>query len=123
PVRHEVSVPFHDSQVRRKAILIQTGWDRRWATESYWEPGPVLSDAVVFRLIRAGVALVGVDFWITERSSETRLVRTGKIPVVENLRDLSSLPRLGFEFRTALVGDSEGPIQPVYAFAEIPVKS
>src|SRR5437773_7289839 len=39
PIRHEVSVPFHDSQVRGAALLIQTGWDRRWGTEAYWEPG------------------------------------------------------------------------------------
>src|SRR2546427_827594 len=65
PMRHEVNVPFHDSQVKGKAVLIQTGWDVRWGTEAYWEPGPFLSDELIFRLVRSGVGVVGVDFWIT----------------------------------------------------------
>src|SRR2546426_2950010 len=80
PTRHEVSVPFHDSQVRKAALLIQTGWDQKWGTESYWEPGPFLAEHLIFRMVRSGVRLVGVDFPISERSSETRLITTGKIP-------------------------------------------
>src|SRR3989442_1236985 len=72
PTRHEVSVPFHDSQVRGTALLIQTGWDQHWGTDAYWEPGPVLGDHVIFRMVRSGVRLVGVDFPVTERSRETR---------------------------------------------------
>src|SRR5262245_13784019 len=52
PVRHEVSVPFHDSQVRGAALLIQTGWDRRWGTDAYWEPGPFLGEHLIFRMVR-----------------------------------------------------------------------
>jgi kynurenine formamidase len=98
PIRHEVSVPFHDSQVRGIALLIQTGWDQRWGTDAYWEPGPFLADHLIFRMLRSGVKLVGVDFPVAERSNETRLITTGKIAIVENLRNLSSLPRVGFRF-------------------------
>ncbi|HYR84640.1 MAG TPA: cyclase family protein [Terriglobia bacterium] len=97
PMRHEVNVPFHDSQVKRKAVLIQTGWDVRWGTEAYWEPGPFLSDELIFRLVRSGVGVVGVDFWITGER-QTHLIPGGKIPIVENLRDLSTLPRWGSTF-------------------------
>lgn len=92
PVRHEVRVPFHDSQVRGSAILIQTGWDQHWGTDAYWEPGPYLSDEVVFRMIRAGVRLVGVDFW------EVGNVDPQKLKAVANLRNLATLPRTGFRF-------------------------
>src|SRR2546426_7103773 len=88
PVRHEVSVPFHDSKVRGAALLIQTGWDQRWGTEAYWEPGPFLGEHVIFRMVRSGVRVVGVDFWVSEPASETRLLTAGKIPIVENLHDL-----------------------------------
>src|SRR4051812_40799786 len=74
PVRHEVSVPFHDSQVRGIALLVQTGWDQRWGTDAYGEPGPFLAEHLIFRMVRSGVRLVGVDFPVTERSSQTRLI-------------------------------------------------
>jgi kynurenine formamidase len=97
PMRHTVNVPFHDSQVKGKAVLIQTGWDARWGTDAYWERCPSLSDELIFRMVRSGVGIAGVDFWIT-REPRTQLVQDGKIPIVENLRDLSALPRWGFTF-------------------------
>jgi kynurenine formamidase len=119
PVRHEISVPFHDSQVRRAALLIQTGWDQRWGTDAYWEPGPFLGDHLIFRMVRSGVRVVGVDFPVTERSAETRLITTGKIPIVENLRGLASLPRVGFRFSALPLEDVSTSIYAVCAFAEI----
>ena len=119
PMRHEVSVPFHDSQVRQAALLIQTGWDQRWGTEAYWEPGPVLGEHLIFRMARSGVRLVGVDFPVGERSAETRLITTGKIAIVENLRGLARLPRVGFRFTAVPLEASPEGICPVHAFAEI----
>jgi kynurenine formamidase len=119
PVRHEVSIPFHDSQVRRAALLIETGWDQKWGTEAYWEPGPFLAEHLIFRMVRSGVRLVGVDFPVTERSNQTRLVTTGKIPIVENLKGLSALPRVGLRFTVKPLENTAGPIRAVRAFAEI----
>ena len=120
PIRHEVSVPFHDSQVRNAALLIQTGWDEKWGSDSYWEAGPFLGEHVIFRMLRSGVRLVGVDFPVCERSSETRLITTGKLPIVENLRGLASLPRVGFHFSAVPLEEPRSAICPVHAFAEIP---
>ena len=119
PVRHEVSVPFHDSQVRGAALLIQTGWDQRWATDAYWEPGPFLADHLIFRMVRSGVRVVGVDFPVTERSAETRLITTGKIPIVENLRGLATLPRVGFRFSALPLEPGISSKYAVHAYAEI----
>ena len=119
PVRHEVSVPFHDSQVKRKAVLIQTGWDQRWGNDSYWEPGPALAESLIFRLVRSGVRMVGVDFWITGRAAGTQLVLGGQIPIVENLRGLSSIPRWGFRFGTVPLNVPTGSSYLVRASAEI----
>lgn len=119
PMRHEVSVPFHDSQVRGVALLIQTGWDQRWGTDAYWEPGPFLGDHLIFRVVRSGVRVVGVDFPVTDRSSETRLIITGKIPIVENLRGLTALPRLGFRFSALPVESAASGVCAVRAFVEI----
>ena len=119
PVTHEVSVPFHDSQVRGVALLIQTGWDQYWGTDAYWKDPPFLAEHLIFRMIRSTVKLVGVDFPVTARSSDTRLVTTGKIPIVENLRGLSALPRVGFHF-SAIPLESPRDICVVHAFAELP---
>src|SRR5215813_7336782 len=118
PVRHEVSVPFHDSQVRGAALLIQTGWDRYWGTDEYWKDPPFLADHLIFRMVRSTVKLVGVDFPVTGRSAGTRLVMTGKIPIVENLRDLSALPRIGFHFSAVPLETTPDGICTVHAFAE-----
>lgn len=118
PIRHEVSVPFHDSQVRRAALLIQTGWDEFWGTEAYWSPGPFLGEHLIFRCVRAGVRVVGVDFPIADRTNETRLISTGNISIIENLRGLASLPRVGFRFSAIALEQSSEPV-PVRAFAEI----
>src|SRR5213594_4571639 len=118
PLRHEVSVPFHDSQVRRAALLIQTGWDDYWGTEAYWNPGPFLGEHLIFRCVRAGVRVVGVDFPVADRTNETRLISTGNISIIENLRGLASLPRVGFRFSAIGLEQSSEPM-PVRAFAEI----
>jgi kynurenine formamidase len=118
-VRHEVSIPFHDSQVRGAALLIQTGWDKHWGTDAYWEPGPFLAEHLLFRMVRSGVRVVGVDFPIGDRSAETSLITGGKIAVVENLCNLAALPRVGFRFNAIPRDDTAGDRYPVHAFADI----
>ena len=118
-VRHEVSVPFHDSQVRGVVLLIQTGWDELWGTGAYSEPGPFLGEHLIFRMVRSGVKLVGVDFPVTDLSVETRLITTGKIPIVENLRSLASLPRVGARFSALPLEATITGSCAVHAFAEI----
>ncbi len=120
PVRHEVSVPFHDSQVGGIALLIQTGWDERWGTESYWEPGPFLAEHLIFRCVRSRVAVIGVDFPVSGHSAEAQLITKGRIPIVENLCGLASLPRVGFEFSVVPLLTPPADISAVRAFAVIP---
>jgi kynurenine formamidase len=119
PLRHEVSVPFHDSQVREAALLIQTGWDQFWGTEAYWKPGPFLAESLIFRMLRSGVKIVGVDFPVSGRSTSTQLLTSGKIPIVENLRGVTALPRIGFYFNAVPVDVATGEIHAVRAFAEV----
>ena len=120
PVKHEVSIPFHDSQVKGKALLIQTGWDQHWGNGSYWETGPTLAESLIFRVVRSEVRILGIDFSITGPADGTQLVLGGKIRIVETLRDLSSLPRWGFRFGTAPARPAGGStLCPVRAFAEI----
>jgi kynurenine formamidase len=114
PVRHAVNVPFHDSQARGKAILIQTGWDELRGTEAYEGPGPYLHEELIFRLIRARVRLVGLDFGGANRDQ----LIDQDIPVIANLANLKSVPRWGARF-FAVPPRLQGRVATVRAFAEV----
>ena len=118
----EIALPAADLQGR--AILVRTGWDRRWPGDSYWEPGPFLSEAAVASMVEGGAALVGVDFTNVDDTSDpsrpahTRLLGAG-IPIVEHLRGLEALPQEGFRFWAVPPAIVRGASFPVRAFAEV----
>ena len=119
-----VSTRADDAELRGRAVLIRTGWDERWGSDRYWQPGPFLSSACLDQLIRAKAALVGVDFWNVDdtndlsRPAHTRLLAAG-ILVVEHLCHLSSLPREGFTFSAIPLRIVHGASFPVRAFAKM----
>ena len=106
-----------------RAVMIRTGWDARWGTDSYWEPGPFLSDKSVDALVDIKPGLVGVDFWNIDdvknpyRPAHTKLLAE-EIPIVEHLSSLSSLPVEGFRFYAVPPKIVGGASFPVRAFAD-----
>ncbi len=121
-----VTIAQNDAALAGRAVLVRSGWDRRWGGAAYWEPGPYLSDALVTRLIEAGATLVGVDFWNVDdtenpaRPAHTRLLDAG-LPIVEHLCNLDALPESGFRFTAVAPPIVGGASFPVRAFAEIEV--
>jgi arylformamidase len=119
-----ITIDAWDSELQGRAVLIRTGWDKRWGTESYWEPGPYLSEKSIDLLIRSKATLVGVDFWNVDntadfvRPAHTRLLASD-ILIVEHLCNLSTLPRTGFRFYAVPLRIIQGASFPVRAFAEI----
>jgi len=125
-VSSDRSVTIRDEAkgVEGKAVLIRTGWDKRWGTESYWEPGPYLSANTIDLLIRSKASLVGVDFWnVDDTMDPSRPVHTkllaSNILIVEHLCNLSALPQTGFRFYAVPLRIVQGASFPVRAFAEI----
>jgi kynurenine formamidase len=112
------------SELRGRAVLIRTGWDRHWGADVYWEPGPYLASSFIDLLIRVGATQVGVDFWNVDdtgdpsRPAHTRLLAEG-ILIVEHLCNLSTLPRTGFRFSAVPLRIVRGASFSVRAFAEI----
>jgi kynurenine formamidase len=108
--------------IRGKAVLIRTGWDSRWRTEAYWEPGPFLDLESTEVLLESGAVLVGVDFANVDDTSDpsrpahTRLLDAG-IPIVEHLTGLDELPLEGFRFFATPPRIVRGASFPVRAFA------
>jgi len=97
---------FGELEVRGKAVLVYTGWDRHWRTERYGKGYPFLTAAAARRLVDAGAALVGIDSLnIDDDSDGTRPVHTtllaAGIAIVEHLCGLDRLPESGFRFFAA----------------------
>jgi arylformamidase len=110
--------------VKDRAVIIRTGWDERWGTARYWEPGPYLQTEMLELLVGGGAALVGVDFCNVDDSADlaaqvrTRLLRAGVL-LVEHLCNLRGLPREGFRFFAIPLRIAGGASFPVRAFAEL----
>jgi len=92
--------------VRGRAVLLHTGWDRHWGTESYAVAAPFLTGDAARWLAGEGAALVGIDSINIDdmgdgtRPAHTTLLAAG-IPIVEHLRGLGQLPSQGFRFHAA----------------------
>lgn len=120
-VDREVFLPL---DVWGKAVLVETGWSRHWATEQYFEGHAYLTRAAAEYLRDAGAALVGIDSYnIDDTADGTRPVHTvllgAGIPIVEHMCNLESLPASGFTFTAAPVKVRGMGTFPVRAFATL----
>ncbi len=115
---------FKDKDLRGKAVLIHTGWDRHWGTGSYFENHPYLIREAAEYLKSKGSALVGIDSLnIDDDTDGTRPAHTilldGGIPIVEHMCNLAALPDAGFKFFAAPAPVKGMGSFPVRAFAII----
>ena len=97
---------FSALDVKGRAVLVHTGWDRHWRTDAYFENHPFLTAAAAACLRDAGAVLVGIDSHnIDDTSGRARPVHTtllgAGIPIVEHMTGLSMLPDTGFQFHAA----------------------
>jgi len=94
---------FSGRDVKGKAVLIHTGWDRHWGTEPYFKDHPYLTRESAEYLKLEGAALVGIDSLnIDDNTDGMRPAHTillgSEIPIVEHLCNLAALPDTGFKF-------------------------
>ncbi len=94
---------FVNDNIKGKAVLVHTGWDRHWRTDAYFKNHPFLTRSAVEFLKSAGAALVGIDSLNIDdtadgsRPAHTILLQAG-IPIVEHMCQLDRLPDEGFRF-------------------------
>jgi arylformamidase len=103
PGRAIDQVSLDPERVRGCAVLFDTGWNRHWRTDEYFEGHPYLTERLAEWLVKAGVALVGIDsFNIDNTDNGERPVHTvllgSEIPIVEHLRGLHEVPHEGGRF-------------------------
>lgn len=89
--------------VRGKAVLVHTGWDRHWRTEAYFSDHPFLTADAARWLAENGAALVGIDSYnIDDTRGRSRPVHTillaAEIPICEHMNGLARVPDGGFRF-------------------------
>ena len=94
---------FGGIDVRGRAVLVHTGWDRYWRTDRYGDGHPFLTADAADWLVDNGAALVGIDSYnIDDSSVRARPVHTrllgADIPICEHMTALGSLPDEGFRF-------------------------
>jgi len=94
---------FEGLDVRGKAVLVHTGWDRHWRTDRYGVEHSFLTPDAADWLVEHGAALVGIDSnniddtRVRRRPVHTRLLGAD-IPICEHMTGLGSLPDAGFRF-------------------------
>lgn len=107
-------------ELRGKAVLVRTGWDRHWRTDAYFAGHPFLTAAAADLLVAAGVALVGIDSYnIDDTDDGRRPVHTAllgaDIPIVEHMTNLGAVPPRGARFFAV-------PVK-IRRFASFPVRA
>jgi len=94
---------FERLDVRGKAVLVHTGWDRHWRTDAYFDNHPFLTAAAADWLVEGGAAFVGIDSHNIDdtrtrsRPVHSKLLAAG-IPIGEHLTNLQAVPDGNFRF-------------------------
>jgi arylformamidase len=93
---------FADLDLRNKAVLVQTRWDRHWRTDAYFEGHPFLTEDAARHLAQSGAKLVGIDSYNIDDTGDGRrpahtILLGSEIPIVEHMTGLEQLPQDGFE--------------------------
>jgi kynurenine formamidase len=94
---------FAGINVRGRAVLVHTGWDRHWRTDAYFDDHPYLTAAAADWLVAEGAAFVGIDSHNIDdtrtrsRPVHSKLLAAG-IPIGEHLTNLAAVPDRDFRF-------------------------
>jgi kynurenine formamidase len=87
---------FSDVDIRGKAVLLHTGWDSHFETETYLGGHPYLTEEGARLMVEGGALLVGIDSANIDdtedraRPAHSLLLGAG-IPVVEHLTNLDKI--------------------------------
>jgi len=116
---------FRKLDIKGKAVLVHTGWDAHWRTETYSAgQHPFVTREAAQYLVQAGAVLVGIDSLNIDddkdgtRPAHTILLRAG-VAIVEHLTNLGAVPDGGFRFFAVPPSVKGMGSFPVRAFARV----
>ena len=116
---------FSQLDLKGKAVLVHTGWDTHWRTDTYSSgQHPFLTRDAAEYLVQARAALVGIDSLnIDDDKDGTRPAHTillgGGVAIVEHMTNLGALPDSGFRFYAVPPRVKGMGSFPVRAFARV----
>lgn len=115
---------FKGIDVKGKAVLVYTGWDKFWKTDQYFEGNPYLTKDAAEFLVDSGAALVGIDSLNIDNTDDLSrpahsILLGAEIPIAEHLCNLASLPEKNFKFFAVPVKVKDFGTFPVRAFGVI----
>jgi arylformamidase len=115
---------FKGMELKGKAVIIYTGWDKYWQTDRYYHDHPFVTENAAKLLAAGEVKLVGVDTYNIDdtrtriRPAHSTLLLAG-IPIIEHLCNLHQLSSKEFRFFCIPPKIKGLGSFPVRAFAEI----
>ena len=115
---------FRGMDLKGKAVLVRTGWDRHWRTDQYLSGHPFLTGDAAEFLRDSGAALVGIDSLNIDNTADLSrpvhsiLLGSGVL-IVEHLCNLQSLPSAGFRFSAVPAKVVRFGSWPVRAFGHV----
>ena len=115
---------FLNHDLKNKAVLVHTGWDKHWKTDQYFEGHPYLTEEAAIYLKECCVKLVGIDSLnIDDISTGQRPVHStllgAEILIVEHMTNLDKIPSGNFRFYAVPVKIKGMGTFPVRAFAAL----
>ena len=118
------TIPLARREVDGRAVLFNTGWDRHWRTDAYFEGHPHLTERAAEWLAKSGAVIVGIDsFNIDSISTGERPVHSvllGRdIPIVEHMCGLDAVPSQGGRLTAVPVKVKGFGTFPVRAFVAV----
>lgn len=109
-------------EIKDKAVLLHTGWEKHWRTEEYFSGNhPFLTEDGANYLAKNGTTLVGIDSYNIDSTADAArpahsILLGHDIPIVEHLCGLADLPDTGFKFFAVPVKIKSFGTFPVRAF-------
>jgi len=128
-VNREIGVTVLEEgiDVKVRAVLLHTGWDKHWRREEYSSGNhPFLTADGAHYLAKNGAALVGIDSYNIDSTADLArpahsILLGHDIPVLEHLCGLGDLPDSNFKFFAVPVKVKRFGTFPVRAFGLVSV--
>ncbi|HJQ19223.1 MAG TPA: cyclase family protein [Gemmatimonadaceae bacterium] len=113
------------AHVRGRAVLFDTGWDRHWRTDRYFQTAPHLTERAAEWLAKSGATIVGIDSVNIDDMDDGRrpvhsILLGSEIPIVEHMRGLAQVPDAGGRFTAVPVKVKSFGTFPVRAYVSVP---
>lgn len=114
--------PYEKQIAETDFILFNSGWSKKWKTDTYFDGFPVLSQDAAhwlcnFKLKGIGLDSISLDVVNSHELPNHHIILDKEMIIIENLTNLDSLPTSGFMFQCLPLKIERADGSPVRAVA------